>query len=91
MKSNEYSRALYGFVNLFEINKLNKLEIEIKELELLKRNNIELIVLARYMQILSPEFVEKYPNKIINIHHSFLLPTSNKFKKFFFDNLSYFV
>lgn len=57
---------------IFEINKLNKLEIEIKELELLKRNNIELIVLARYMQILSPEFVEKYPNKIINIHHSFL-------------------
>ncbi|MBI1931713.1 MAG: formyltetrahydrofolate deformylase [Ignavibacteriales bacterium] len=57
---------------VFEINKLNKLEIELKELELLKHNNVELIVLARYMQILSPEFVKNFPNKIINIHHSFL-------------------
>ena len=57
---------------VFEINKLNKPEIELKELELLKHNNVELIVLARYMQILSPEFVKNFPNKIINIHHSFL-------------------
>ena len=33
---------------------------------------IDLIVLARYMQILSPEFVERYPRRIINVHHSFL-------------------
>src|SRR5205085_11033971 len=41
-------------------------------LELLQREKIELIVLARYMQILSKKFVGHYPNRIINIHHSFL-------------------
>jgi len=41
-------------------------------LKLLQREKIELIVLARYMQILSKEFVGHYPNRIINIHHSFL-------------------
>ena len=39
---------------------------------LLERQAVDLIVLARYMQILSPEFVKAYPQKIINIHHSFL-------------------
>ncbi len=53
-------------------SKDNKNEAERKELELLEKNNIDLIVLARYMQILSPNFVSKYRNKIINIHHSFL-------------------
>ncbi|MES2663604.1 MAG: formyltetrahydrofolate deformylase [Pseudomonadota bacterium] len=44
------------------------------EKEVLKicKNNCDLIVLARYMQILSPDFVNHFPNKIINIHHSFL-------------------
>ena len=41
-------------------------------LKLLKKNNTQLIILARFMQILSPGFVKKYKNKIINIHHSFL-------------------
>ena len=41
-------------------------------MELLARERIDLIVLARYMQILSPEFTATYPNRIINIHHSFL-------------------
>ena len=41
-------------------------------LELLASRDIDLIVLARYMQILSAEFVERYPSRIINIHHSFL-------------------
>ncbi len=41
-------------------------------LSLLNNNNINLVVLARYMRILSPQFVAQYPNKIINIHHSFL-------------------
>jgi formyltetrahydrofolate deformylase len=40
--------------------------------ELIQRERIDLIVLARYMQILSPEFVRQYPERIINIHHSFL-------------------
>lgn len=56
----------------FPITKENKLDQEQKELELLGQNQIDTIVLARYMQILSPGFVQKYPNGIINIHHSFL-------------------
>jgi formyltetrahydrofolate deformylase len=42
------------------------------ELELLAANRIDLVVLARYMQVLSGEFLSHYPNRIINIHHSFL-------------------
>jgi formyltetrahydrofolate deformylase len=42
------------------------------EIDLLRQNNADLIVLARYMQILSSRFVEHYPRKIINVHHSFL-------------------
>jgi formyltetrahydrofolate deformylase len=45
---------------------------EIRQLELLEQNKIELIILARYMQILSPAFVARYPAGIINVHHSFL-------------------
>src|SRR6266550_5526147 len=41
-------------------------------LSLLKHHAVDFIVLARYMQILSEEFVNAYPNRIINIHHSFL-------------------
>lgn len=39
---------------------------------LVEQHGVELLVLARYMQILSPEFVARYPSRIINIHHSFL-------------------
>jgi formyltetrahydrofolate deformylase len=56
----------------FPINSENKLEQEKKVHELLSKNNIHFIVLARYMQILSDNFIKKYPNKVINIHHSFL-------------------
>ncbi len=45
---------------------------EAKQLALLEQYDIDFVVLARYMQIISEEFVEKYPNRIINIHHSFL-------------------
>ncbi|WP_457600374.1 formyltetrahydrofolate deformylase [Hydrogenivirga sp.] len=50
----------------------NKREAEEKELKLLENHGIDLIILARYMQILSKEFVERFRNRIINIHHSFL-------------------
>lgn len=50
----------------------NKKEVEQAEMELLKREKITFIVLARYMQIISEEMIERYPHKIINIHHSFL-------------------
>ena len=53
------------------ITKENKAEQEAKQLELLSQYEIDLVILAKYMQILSPKLVEKFPN-IINIHHSFL-------------------
>jgi formyltetrahydrofolate deformylase len=56
----------------FPITKENKDEQEHKEIELLKQYDIDFLVLARYMQILSENFVNQFPNKIINIHHSFL-------------------
>jgi len=56
----------------FAIMNDNKLDQEKKQLELLKLNNIDLIVLARYHQVLSSGFVNTYKNRIINIHHSFL-------------------
>ena len=58
--------------HVFPINKDNKIEQEAKELELLKEYDIDFIVLARYMQVVSSDFIMHYPDKIINIHHSFL-------------------
>jgi formyltetrahydrofolate deformylase len=46
--------------------------VEVQQLALLAENHIDLVVLARYMQILSPAFVDAYPRRIINVHHSFL-------------------
>ncbi len=56
----------------FPKSRENKLEVEEREIELLKKEEIDLIVLARYMQILSNRFVGEFRNRIINIHHSFL-------------------
>jgi formyltetrahydrofolate deformylase len=50
----------------------NKIEGEKQQIELLKQHQIDFIVLARYMQIITPNLIELYKNKIINIHHSFL-------------------
>ncbi len=50
----------------------NKQDAEQLQFELLRQREVELIVLARYMQVLSPEFVSRYPGRIINVHHSFL-------------------
>lgn len=55
-----------------EINKENKKQQEENQKALLEKHNIDFIVLARYMQVLSDDFVKDYPQKIINIHHSFL-------------------
>ncbi|MBD3276146.1 MAG: formyltetrahydrofolate deformylase [Candidatus Marinimicrobia bacterium] len=54
------------------ITKTNKSQQEAQEKEILSRYNIDFIVLARYMQILTEDFVAEYENRIINIHHSFL-------------------
>jgi formyltetrahydrofolate deformylase len=56
----------------FPIVKENKITQEAKQIELLKKEKIDLVVLARYTQILTRQFVAEFPNKIINIHHSFL-------------------
>lgn len=48
----------------------HKFEQEVKQLELLK--DVDLVVLARYMQVLSGQFLNHFPNRVINIHHSFL-------------------
>jgi len=57
---------------LVPVEKDSKQAAERQILGLLERQAVDFIVLARYMQILSTEFVNKYPNRIINIHHSFL-------------------
>jgi formyltetrahydrofolate deformylase len=56
----------------FDMKDADKAAIEKEQLELLKEYRIDFIILARYMQILSEDFISHYPNKIINIHHSFL-------------------
>jgi formyltetrahydrofolate deformylase len=63
----------YGIpFHVIPVTKENKPEAERQQLDLLHENNIELVILARYMQVLSADFVRQYPQQIINIHHSFL-------------------
>jgi formyltetrahydrofolate deformylase len=54
------------------VTKENKAEAEDRQLELLAEYGVDFIVLARYMQIVSPKVIDVFPQKIINIHHSFL-------------------
>ena len=56
----------------FAVDSHNKIEQEQKQMELLKNEGIDLVVLARYHQILTKQFVDGFPLQIINIHHSFL-------------------
>ncbi len=58
--------------HVIPVTKETKSEAERQELELLRENKVELLVLARYMQVLSSDFISNYPQQIINIHHSFL-------------------
>ncbi len=63
----------YGIpFHVFPMTKENKAAQEEKELELLGQMGIDTVILARYMQVLTPEFVRAFPNRIVNIHHSFL-------------------
>lgn len=69
----EYLARQYNIpFHLFPVTAQNKFEQETKELKLLSENRIDTIILARYMQVLSNNFVKEYPFRIINIHHSFL-------------------
>ncbi|HTY12398.1 MAG TPA: formyltetrahydrofolate deformylase [Bacteroidota bacterium] len=69
--------------HLFPVTPENKTVQEHEELALLKANNVDTIILARYMQVLSPAFLQHYPNNILNIHHSFLpaFAGSNPYKQ----------
>jgi formyltetrahydrofolate deformylase len=58
--------------HLIPIDSKNKAEAERQQLALLQEHRIDLVVLARYMQILSADMVTHYPQRIINVHHSFL-------------------
>ena len=63
----------YGIpYHLIPVTKTKKSDAEAAQQQLLREHKIDLIVLARYMQILSPEFIANFPQRIINIHHSFL-------------------
>jgi formyltetrahydrofolate deformylase len=70
---------------LFPITKENKHDVEAKEIALLQQQKIDTIVLARYMQVFSPEFISQYQHSVINIHHSFLpaFAGSNPYKQAF--------
>jgi formyltetrahydrofolate deformylase len=76
ISNHEEGRSLAEFYGIsfhhLPVTPDRKREAEQATLDLLAKNGIELVVLARYMQILSNEFISAYPNRIINIHHSFL-------------------
>jgi len=79
MVSHTSHSLYYLFAEMFGIpyyhlpvDKLNKTDQEKQVMSLLDAHHIDLIIMARYMQILSADFIGKYPERIINIHHSFL-------------------
>ncbi|NOY87351.1 MAG: formyltetrahydrofolate deformylase [Deltaproteobacteria bacterium] len=76
ISNHEDQRDIAGYYHVpfhcFPVTKDNKKDQEQQVMELLRKENIDTIVLARYMQILSSKFVNGYRNSIINIHHSFL-------------------
>lgn len=76
ISNHEKTRQLAEFYGIpfhhIEVTPDNKATAEARQFALFEAHQIDLIVLARYMQILSPEFVRRYPQRIINIHHSFL-------------------
>lgn len=76
VSNHEDLRPIADYFNIpyfvFPVKGDNKAEAEAGEWKLLDEMKVDTIVLARYMQVLSPDFVRRYPNRIINIHHSFL-------------------
>ena len=69
----EHVAKMFGIpYHVFPITKENRDEQQKAMMQLLADNNIDFIVLARYMQIIGEEMIAAYPNRIINIHHSFL-------------------
>jgi formyltetrahydrofolate deformylase len=76
VSNHETARALAEFhgvpFHYLPVTRENKSQVEAQQLALLAKHKIDLVVLARYMQVLSTKFVETYPRRIINVHHSFL-------------------
>jgi len=76
ISNHEDARSLTEFYGIhfhhLAISRDTKSLVEERQREILSQSNVSLIVLARYMQVLSPEFVQAYPRRIINVHHSFL-------------------
>ena len=76
VSNHEEARPLAGFYGVpfhhIPVNAANRSDAEAEQISLLRENGVDLLVLARYMQILSPGFVGLYPRRIINVHHSFL-------------------
>jgi len=76
VSNHEQARDLAAFYRVpfhyVPVTAANKEQAEAEQLDLMQANKIDLIVLARYMQVLSPRFVTAYPQRIINVHHSFL-------------------
>jgi formyltetrahydrofolate deformylase len=76
VSNHEAGRPLADFYGIpfhyTPVTKSDKEQVERRQLDLLAQHDVELVVLARYMQILSPEFCALYPKRIINVHHSFL-------------------
>ena len=74
--NHEDARSLAEFYgvpfHLIPVAAAAKQQAEAEQLAILGRTEVDLIVLARYMQVLSTEFVARYPGRIINVHHSFL-------------------
>jgi formyltetrahydrofolate deformylase len=76
ISNHEDARDLAQFYNVpfhyIPVSAEQKIGAEEEQISLLTENSVELIVLARYMQVLSPDFVARFPQRIINVHHSFL-------------------
>ena len=76
VSNHKIAKEISNFSNIpfyyLPIEKSNKSAQEKKLKKIIYNNDVELIVLARYMQVLSEEFTNEYAGKIINIHHSFL-------------------
>lgn len=76
VSNHENSRAFVESLGIpfhyIPANKDIRRQVEEEQVRLMKEYKVDLLVLARYMQILTPEFVKHFPNQIINIHHSFL-------------------
>jgi formyltetrahydrofolate deformylase len=76
VSNHEDARPLADFYGVpfhhVPVDAASKKQAEALQSDIMERNAIDLIVLARYMQVLSPDFVSRYPLRIINVHHSFL-------------------